>query len=93
MFRRVFVLAQVGVYSDGGFVFAMVKAHWTQEKATRFLMSQLSEDAIKRINFDEMEALSHAQCLERDNAVLVSTELACKEHKHLEIDWSVEPDS
>ena len=91
VFRRVFVLAQVGVYSDGGFVFTMVKAHWTQEKATRLLLSQLAEDAIKRINFDETEALNHAQCLERNTAVLVSTALASKEHRHIEIDASFEP--
>ena len=71
-------------------MFTLKKAQWTRVQATRMLLSQLAEDAIKRINFDEVQAMNHAQCLERNTAVLVSTSLASKEHRHIEIDASTE---
>lgn len=55
-----------------------------------FKLSQLSEDAVKRVSKDEIHADGQAQSYERSFCVLLETGLAHKEHHFEPINSSIE---
>ena len=81
-----------GVYSKQGYEFTPAKQQWTAKGAQRMRLSQLIEDGIKRNSKDETASDNQGQCMDCTYTILMATQLASKEHKHKDLDFSDECD-
>ena len=82
-----------GVYESIDFRPNRRLVQWTWERTARIVLSQLSEDAVKRTSKAETAADNQTQSMERCYSTLIDTDLLEKEHNHTQIDYQCIPDS
>lgn len=66
---------------------------WLTSKHSVVILSQLSEDAVKRISKSEISHDNQPQCLERSWSTLIETRSLELEHDFLQVDYTSEADS
>ena len=90
-FKRVPAIQQYGVFKSVDYKFSERLISWSQEAHANVVLSQLVEDAVKRLSKAETAADNQTQSLERAWATLVQRGLLEKEHNFKEVDWQAEP--
>ena len=78
-FRKVPVVQLQGVFTSIGFKPAPRLFPWLTDKHCNMVLSQLSEDAVKRISKSEISNDNQGQSMERSWATLVETNLLGEE--------------